>query len=62
MGIGDKIKNKAQEISGKAKEKIGEGTNNKDLQAEGLKDQTAAKVKQSVEHVKDSAKDIKKQL
>ncbi|HJX79614.1 CsbD family protein [Glutamicibacter sp.] len=62
MGLGDKIKNKAQEVSGKAKENLGEATNNKDLQAEGIKDQTAAKAKQSVEQVKDAAKDVRRQL
>ncbi|WP_404288885.1 CsbD family protein [Glutamicibacter arilaitensis] len=62
MALGDKIKNKAQEVSGKAKENIGEATNNKDLQAEGLKDQAASKAKQFTEHVKDAAKDVKKQL
>ena len=38
---------------------MGDATNNKDLQAEGLKDQAAAKAKQSTEDVKDSIKDAK---
>lgn len=59
MGLGDKFKNKAQEVSGKAKESLGDATNNEDLQAEGLKDQAAAKAKQAGEAVKDAAKDVR---
>lgn len=59
MSFGDKIKNKAQEVSGKVKEKVGDATNNEDLQAEGIGDQAAAKTKQAGEHVKDAAKNIK---
>ena len=35
MGIGDKIKHKAEEMSGKVKESAGDATDNRDLQAEG---------------------------
>ncbi|KSU67804.1 MULTISPECIES: CsbD family protein [Micrococcaceae] len=59
MGLGDKIKNKAQEASGKVKETVGDATNNENLQAEGLKDQAAAKAKQAGEAVKDAAKDVR---
>lgn len=62
MGIGDKIQNKAQEASGKAKEAIGDATNNEQLQAEGVKDQAAAKAKQAGEHVKDAAKEDRKSV
>lgn len=58
MGLGDKIGNKAQEATGKAKETVGEATNNEELQAEGAADQGAAKVKQAGEHFKDAAKDV----
>ncbi|KUM32071.1 MULTISPECIES: CsbD family protein [Micrococcaceae] len=59
MGLGDKFKNKAQEASGKVKESVGDATNNEDLQAEGVKDQAAAKTKQAGEAVKDAAKDVR---
>ncbi|MGQ3384954.1 CsbD family protein [Glutamicibacter sp. TV12E] len=59
MGLGDKFKNKAQEASGKVKESVGDATNNEDLQAEGVKDQAAAKAKQAGEDVKDAAKDVR---
>lgn len=58
MGLGDKISNKAQEVAGKAKETLGDVTNNEKLQAEGVGDQAAAKAKQAGEHVKDAAKDV----
>lgn len=47
MGFSGKIGNKAQELAGQAKEKIGEATDNEKLQAEGLKEQVAAKAKQA---------------
>ncbi|BCW62121.1 CsbD family protein [Paenarthrobacter sp. MSM-2-10-13] len=58
MGLGDKISNKAQEVTGKAKEALGDATNNEKLQAEGVADQAAAKTKQAGENVKDTAKDV----
>ena len=45
MGIFDKAENKAQDLAGQAKEKIGEATDNKDLQAEGVADQGEAGLK-----------------
>lgn len=53
MGLGDKIKNKAEELTGQAKEKAGEHSDNKDLQAEGQADQSKAGLKQTGEDVKD---------
>ena len=53
MGWDDKLKNKGQELSGTAKEKIGDATDNRDLQAEGTKDQAAGNLKQAGEKVKD---------
>ena len=53
MGLGDRIENKAQEASGKIKEKAGDATDNPDLQAEGQLDQTEAKIKDVGEDVKD---------
>ncbi len=57
MGMDDKIRNKAEELGGKAKEVLGAATNNERLEAEGKADQTQAKAKQAGEHVKDAAKD-----
>ncbi len=35
MGLGDKIKNSTEEAAGKLKEKTGEPTGDRDLEAEG---------------------------
>ncbi|RYB93664.1 CsbD family protein [Nocardioides oleivorans] len=56
MGIADKAKNAAQDIAGKAKEVVGDVTNDDSLKAEGKKDQTASDVKQAGENVKDAFK------
>ncbi|WP_322410065.1 CsbD family protein [Microbacterium invictum] len=56
MGLDDKIKNAAQEIAGKAKEAIGNATDNDKLVAEGKADQTKANAKQAGEDVKDAFK------
>jgi len=49
----DKIKNKAEELVGEAKEAIGKATDNEELRAEGQADQTSASTKQAGEKVKD---------
>ncbi|MFG6404080.1 MULTISPECIES: CsbD family protein [unclassified Microbacterium] len=56
MGLDDKIKNAAQDISGKAKEATGKATDNERLEAEGQGDQTAADLKKAGENVKDAFK------
>ena len=53
MGIVDKAKNKVEETVGKAKEAIGDATDDKDLQAEGKADQGSAGVKKVGENIKD---------
>ncbi len=53
MSAIDKMKNKAQELRGDAKEKYGDATGDESLQAEGKKDQTAGNVKQAGEKIKD---------
>lgn len=53
MSLGDKIKNKADELAGQAKEVVGKVTGNEELQAEGKADQTGAEIKQVGESVKD---------
>lgn len=60
MGIGDKIKNAAQDATGKAKEALGDATDNEKLEGEGKVDQTEANVKQTGEKAKDAWKDATK--
>jgi uncharacterized protein YjbJ (UPF0337 family) len=49
----DKMKNKAEELSGQGKEALGDATDDRDLQAEGKKEQTTGNVKQAGEKIKD---------
>lgn len=56
MGLDDKIKNAAQDIAGKAKEAIGNATDNDKLVAEGKADQVKADAKKTGENVKDTFK------
>ena len=53
MGIGDKIQNAAEDLTGKAKEATGKATDNERLEAEGHGDQASAKAKKVGEDVKD---------
>jgi uncharacterized protein YjbJ (UPF0337 family) len=52
----DKMKNKAEELSGQGKEAVGDATDNRDLQAEGEKDQAKGNLKQAGEKIKDAFK------
>ncbi|MDO5726664.1 MAG: CsbD family protein [Bowdeniella nasicola] len=56
MGLGDKIKNAAEEAKGKVKEAIGDATDDKSMEAEGHKDQASANLKQVGEDIKDAFK------
>lgn len=56
MSAGDKIKNAAEDLAGKAKEAVGKVTNNDELVAEGKADQTKSDVKKAGENVKDAFK------
>ncbi|WP_298801322.1 CsbD family protein [uncultured Pseudokineococcus sp.] len=56
MSAADKIKNAAQDLSGRAKEAVGGAKDDDAMRAEGQKDQASADVKQRGEHVKDAFK------
>lgn len=56
MGLDDKIKNAAQDLTGKAKEAIGNATDNDKLAGEGKADQVKADAKKAGENVKDTFK------
>jgi uncharacterized protein YjbJ (UPF0337 family) len=56
MGLDDKIGNKAQEAEGKAKQGVGEATDDENLQAEGKADERSANLKQAGEKIKDAFK------
>jgi uncharacterized protein YjbJ (UPF0337 family) len=52
----DKLNNKADELVGKAKERVGGATGDRDLQAEGQAQKSKGNLKQAVEKVKDAFK------
>ncbi|MEU7634095.1 CsbD family protein [Nocardia sp. NPDC049220] len=54
MSTVDKAKNKAQNLAGKAKEKLGEATGDQDRKNEGRADQVESDVKGAGEKVKDA--------
>ncbi len=62
MGLGDKIGNKAEEVKGKAKEKVGDATDNPEMHAEGKGEKYQAEAKQVGEKMKDVGHDAKDDL
>jgi uncharacterized protein YjbJ (UPF0337 family) len=54
MAFDDKVDNKAEELGGKAKEALGDATDNERLEAEGRTEQTKANLKQAGDKVKDA--------
>lgn len=54
MGLKDKAENSTEDLGGKAKDKLGNATDNKDLKAEGKTDQGKAKAKKTGEDIKDA--------
>jgi uncharacterized protein YjbJ (UPF0337 family) len=59
-GFGDKAQGKADELSGKVKQKVGDATDNPDLQAEGVGDQAEGKVEQAIGEAKEAWEDVRK--
>ncbi|MEV4630001.1 CsbD family protein [Micromonospora sp. NPDC049523] len=62
MSIGDKIKHKAEEITGTVKEKVGDAADCERLEAAGAEQRTEAQIKLAGDHVKDAAHDTKDAL
>ncbi|MEU7768663.1 CsbD family protein [Nocardia sp. NPDC049190] len=54
MSTVDKAKNKAQNLAGKTKEKLGEATGDRDQKNKGRSDQVKSDVKDAGEKVKDA--------
>jgi uncharacterized protein YjbJ (UPF0337 family) len=59
MATEDKAAHKATELKGKAKEAVGDVTDDQDLKAEGRADQAEGNVKQAGDKVKDAGGKIK---
>lgn len=56
MGMDDKLKHKAEGGLGKAKEKLGDASDDRDMQAEGRGEKSKADLKQAGDKVKDAFK------
>ena len=54
MGTASKLEDKAQELKGRAKQTAGSAMGDRDMQAEGFKDEKSGQVKQAGEKVKDA--------
>jgi len=54
MGMDDKVEYKAEELAGKAKQAVGDATDDHSMQAEGKMDEAKADMKQAGEKVKDA--------
>ena len=57
MGTDDKLRNKGEDLKGKAKETIGRATDDEELEAAGRTDQAKSSLKDAGEKVKDAIKD-----
>ncbi|WP_341715630.1 CsbD family protein [Micromonospora sp. FIMYZ51] len=59
MSFTDKAKNKVEQMSGAAKERIGDMTHNERMRAEGATEQGEARARQAGENVKDAGRNAK---
>ncbi|WP_121001309.1 CsbD family protein [Saccharothrix australiensis] len=55
MGVFDQAKDKAEQLIGEAKEKVGRMTGNEDLEAAGKRDQVSGEVKETGHDLRDKA-------
>jgi uncharacterized protein YjbJ (UPF0337 family) len=56
MGADEKAQNNAEKLGGKIQEGLGKATGNRDMEAEGQKDQSKADLKNAGENIKDAFK------
>ncbi|MEU6077313.1 CsbD family protein [Micromonospora sp. NPDC047074] len=59
MSFTDKAKNKVEQLTGAAKERIGDATDNERMRGEGAMQQRDAQARQAGEHAKDAGRDVK---
>jgi uncharacterized protein YjbJ (UPF0337 family) len=55
MGVFDKVKDKAEQLMGEAKEKIGQLTGNESLENAGKRDQLSGEIKEAGHDLRDKA-------
>ncbi len=56
MGADDKLRNKAEELTGKGKQKLGGAIGDEQMETEGQAEQSKGNLKQAGEKVKDAFK------
>ncbi|MEU0549773.1 CsbD family protein [Micromonospora sp. NPDC005979] len=59
MSFTEKAKNKAEQMAGAAKERVGDMTNNERMRGEGASEQSDARAKQAGQNVKDAGRNVK---
>ncbi|MEU5566249.1 CsbD family protein [Micromonospora musae] len=59
MSFTDKAKNKIEQMTGAAKERIGDKTDNESMRAEGATQQSEARVKQAGQGAKEAGKNAR---
>ncbi|MBQ1046897.1 CsbD family protein [Micromonospora sp. C51] len=59
MSFTDKAKNKVEELSGAARERIGDMADNERMRAEGASQQSDARARQAGENVKEAGRNAK---
>jgi uncharacterized protein YjbJ (UPF0337 family) len=57
-GLGDKLEGKAEEVKGDVKQKVGDATDNRSMQAEGVGDKASGEAKQAIGEAKDALNDV----
>lgn len=55
MSVFDKAKDKAEQLAGKGKEKLGQGTDNEDMENAGKRDQLHGEAKETGHDLRDKA-------
>jgi uncharacterized protein YjbJ (UPF0337 family) len=56
MGADEKAQNKAEKLGGKVQEGLGKATGDREMEAEGQRDQSKADLKDAGENIKDAFK------
>ncbi|MEU5949165.1 CsbD family protein [Micromonospora sp. NPDC047465] len=59
MSFTDKAKNKVEQLTGAAKERIGDVTDNERMRGEGATQQSDARARQAGERIKEAGRDAK---
>ncbi|MDG4758072.1 CsbD family protein [Micromonospora sp. WMMD710] len=59
MSFTEKARNKAEQMAGAAKERVGDLTDNERMRGEGASQQSDARAKQAGQNVKDAGRNVK---